>query len=335
MKLIVQIPCFNEEETLPLTLADIPRQIPGVDTVEILVIDDGSTDRTVGVARQLGVHHIVRHTGNKGLAMAFQTGLDACLELGADIIVHTDADNQYPGRRIPDLVAPILTGTADMVIGDRQTDKIEHFSFTKRLLQRLGSAVVRYVSGTDVPDAPSGFRALSREAALRINVLTGYTYTLETIIQAGKKNLIVAHIPIETNPKLRESRLIRSKWQYVMRSTATILKLFALYEPLRTFTYLSLPFLLGGSGLWLRYLVLLLLGETGRGAHVQSVVVGSAAWIVGFLIFLIGLLADIVATNRRLHEETLYYLKRSVFSRYEQYSPEPHRFLEVENRGSS
>ena len=331
MKLIVQIPCLDEEDTLPITLAEIPRQVPGVEQVEILVVDDGSTDRTVQVARELGVDHIVRHHRNKGLAAAFQSGLTACLELGADVIVNTDADNQYPGRYIPALIEPIVDGEADMVIADRQTDRIADFSRTKRLLQRLGSATVRRVSGTQVPDAPSGFRAFSREAALRINVFAGYTYTLESIIQAAKKNLTITHVPVETNPSLRESRLIRSNRQYVLRSAATILQLFVLYEPLRTFAYLSLPFLLAGTALWMRYLVLLGLGDATRGSNVQSIIVGSAALIVGFLIFLIGLLADIVATNRRLQEETLYYLKRASLSpdqRYRTIGTEQPRELE-------
>jgi glycosyltransferase involved in cell wall biosynthesis len=312
MKLIIQIPCFNEEKTLPQTIQDLPRQVDGIAEIEWLVIDDGSSDRTVEVAHSLGVHHIVRHDRNKGLATAFQSGLNASLQLGADVIVNTDADNQYPGRYIPKLVQPILAHQADIVIGDRQTDRIEHFSGSKKLLQKVGSAVVRFVSRTQVPDAPSGFRAWSREAALRINVLTGYTYTLETVIQAGAKNLTVLHIAVETNPKLRESRLIRSTRQYVIRSALTILRLFVLYQPLRIFAYLSLPFALIGAGLWLRYAVLWLQGEAARGAHVQSIVVGSALIIIAFLIFLIGLLGDLIAINRRLHEESLYYLKRVV-----------------------
>jgi glycosyltransferase involved in cell wall biosynthesis len=312
MKLIIQIPCFNEEKTLPDTIHDLPRQVEGITEIEWLVIDDGSSDRTMEVARSLGVHHIVQHDRNKGLAMAFQSGLNASLQLGADVIVNTDADNQYPGRYIPELVRPILARRADIVIGDRQTDRIEHFSGAKKLLQKVGSAVVRYVSGTQVPDAPSGFRAWSRESALRINVLTGYTYTLETVIQAGAKNLTVLHIPVETNPKLRESRLIRSTPQYVIHSALTILRLFVLYQPLRIFSYLSLPFAMIGAGLWLRYAALWLQGEAGRGAHVQSIVVGSALIIIAFLIFLIGLLGDLIAINRRLHEESLYYLKRAV-----------------------
>lgn len=314
MKIIIQIPCLNEEHTLPVTLAALPAAIPGVDVVEWLVIDDGSDDRTVEVAERLGVHHIVRHHGRKGLAAAFHTGIHACLHLGADVIVNTDGDNQYPGKYIPALVAPILSGKADLVVADRRADRNPEFSFGKRLLQRLGSATVRYVSGTHIRDAPSGFRAFSREAALRLNTFTNYTYTLETVIQAGKKNLSIAQITIETNPKLRESRLIRSSLQYVLGAVGSILRLFVLYEPLRTFTYLSVPFVLVGLVLWLRYIYFLATEVAERGAHIQSVVVGSASLIVGFLIFLIGLLADIVATSRRLQEESLYYLKRLALS---------------------
>lgn len=313
MKLIIQIPCLNEQTTLPATLARLPRHIDGIDEIEWLIINDGSTDNTVAVAREHGVHHIVHHNGNKGLAAAFQSGIDACLQRGADIIVNTDADNQYPGEAIPALVRPIIDGDADMVIGNRQTHTIAHFSKAKKYLQWLGSAVVRSVSGTDVPDAPSGFRALSREAALRFNVLTSYTYTLETIIQAGHKNITIAHIPVQTNPKLRESRLISSIPRYVTRSGTTIMRLFLLYRPLRTFTYLALPFVLVGLGLWARFGVLLLLGEAGRGTNVQSVIVGAALLIIGFLIFVMGLIGDLIAINRRLHEQTLYYLKKSTF----------------------
>ena len=314
MKLIIQIPCLNEEEALPQAVRDLPTAIPGIDTIERLVIDDGSTDKTVEVARQLGIEHIVRHTTNKGLAAAFQTGLNAALQLGADVVVNTDADNQYPGRLIPELVRPILVGQADMVIGDRQVNRIEEFSFSKKVLQKAGSAVVRYVSGTDVPDAPSGFRALSREAALRINVLSGYTYTLETIIQAGKNNLTIAQLPIETNPKVRDSRLVKGNFRYVLRSTTTILRLFVLYEPLRTFAYLSVPFLLFGSALWIRYLVLAVMGQAGEGAHVSSVVAGAVSILVALLLCSLGLIGELLATNRRIIEQTLYYTKRAALA---------------------
>lgn len=311
MKLIIQIPCYNEESTLPETIADLPDRIDGIDEIEILVIDDGSTDRTAAVARELGVHHIAQHQINRGLAAAFKTGLEACLQQGADIIVNTDADNQYPGRYIADLVRPILDGQADLVIGDRQTATIEHFSRSKKVLQHIGSSVIRFASNTQVPDAPSGFRALTRETALRMNILTGYTYTLETIIQAGKKGLTVAHVPITTNPQTRKSRLVKSNLDYVKRSMGTILRLFLLYEPLRSFIYLSLPLILGGLILWGRFLVLMLLGESARGSNVQSIMVGLAALIIGGLVVAIGLLGEILAINRQLQEETLYYLKRA------------------------
>jgi len=313
MKLIIQIPCLNEENTLPDTLAALPTAIDGIDEIEWLIIDDGSTDNTVSVAREHGVLHVVTHDTNRGLARAFQSGINAALSLGADVIVNTDADNQYPGEYIPALVQPILDKQADMVIGDRQTDEVAHFSPIKKYLQKQGSRAVRYVSQTDVPDAPSGFRALSREMALRLNVVTGYTYTLETIIQAGKRNMKVVSVPIQTNPKTRESRLMRSMSQYVIRSMLTILRLFIVYEPVRTFTYFSLPFLLVGLGLWLRFGLLLIIGEAGRGTNVQSVIVGAALLIIAFLIFLIGLVGELIAINRRLHEETLYYVKQNLF----------------------
>ena len=308
-KLIIQIPCYNEAETLPAVLAELPASIPGVDCIETLVIDDGSTDGTAEVARRLGVDHIVRHTSNRRLARAFQTGLDTCLKLGADIIVNTDGDNQYPGRYIPDLVAPVLRREADVVIADRQTHAIEHFSPLKKLLQSWGSRIVRAASGTEVPDAPSGFRAYSREAALRLNVLTDYTYTLETIIQAGKKGLTVTSVPIEVNPTTRESRLIQSNWSYVKRSAATILRLYAYYEPLRTLLTLSLPFFGVGFFLLARFVVYCLLGERGIGRFLQSLFVGGTAVVIGVVIAVLGVLADLSAANRRLTEELLFRLK--------------------------
>lgn len=311
MKLIIQIPCLNEQTTLPQTLSELPREIDGIDTVEWLIIDDGSTDDTVNVALEHGVDHVVRHNVNKGLATAFQSGLDACLNLGADIIVNTDGDNQYPGRYIPDLVAPVVAGRADLVIGARPIQNIPHFSRLKKSLQWLGSAVVRYVSQTDVPDAPSGFRAFSREAALRLIILTKYTYTLETIVQASHKNLTITSVPVETNAKTRESRLIKSIWRYVLRSGATIIWLSVLYRPLRTFTYLALPFALAGLVLWGRYGILVLTGQSERGANVQSIVVGAVCLIIAFLIFLIGLLGNLIAINRQMHEEVLYQIKKN------------------------
>lgn len=308
--LIVQIPCLNEEATLPLVVPAIPRHIDGVAKVELLVIDDGSTDATVAVARQLGVEYIIQHRYRRGLAAAFETGLEAALRHGADIIVNTDGDNQYPQADIPRLIQPILEGRADLVIGDRQTATIAEFSPVKRRLQHLGSWVVRLASGTDIPDATSGFRAYTREAALRLNLFTRYTYTLETIIQAGKKNLRVAHVPVRTNPKLRESRLIKNEWDYVKRSATTIVRLYALYEPLRTFAWISVPLVILGLVLLGRYGWFYLTGEAGIGRYVQSVVIGSAALMLGFVVFLFGVLADLVSANRLLMEEILYRLKR-------------------------
>ncbi len=239
MKLIIQIPCYNEAKTLPITVSHLPRKIEGIEAIEILVVDDGSTDETVQVARQLGVHHIVRLNRNKGLATGFTAGLDACLRLGADLIVNTDADNQYAGEDIAKLVRPILAHEADLVIGDRNTGAIEHFSWTKKRLQWLGSWFIRQLSGTTIPDATSGFRALSRDAALRMNVLSKFTYTLETIIQAGKKNIAMTHVPVEINPKLRESRLFSSNWSYIKKSLATIVRIYTMYEPLKMFSYIG------------------------------------------------------------------------------------------------
>lgn len=311
MKLIVQIPCLNEAATLPLVLAALPRQIDGIDRVEVLVVDDGSSDHTAEVARALGADHVIQHPYPRGLAEAFRTGLDTALRLGADLIVNTDGDNQYPQTEIPRLIAPILRNEADVVIADRQTATMAEFSPVKRFLQGWGSWVVSLASATRVPDATSGFRAYSREAALRLNLFTRYTYTLETIIQASKKGLRVGHITIRTNPKLRESRLVRSQWDYVKRSAATIVRLYALYEPLRTFGLISLPFVLGGAVLIGRFLYFYLTGQTeGVARYLQSVFIGGTSLILGFLIFLFGLLADLVAANRVLLEETLYRLKR-------------------------
>ncbi len=304
MKLIIQIPCLNEAGTLPETLAEIPQHIEGVDEIEILLLDDGSTDGSAEVARQHGVDHIVRSTRSRGLAATFKAGIDAALELGADIVVNTDGDNQYPGSAIAALVGPILRGEADMVVGDRQVASVEHFSFTKKKLQTLGSWVVRQVSGTDVPDTTSGFRAFTRQTAQRLNLVSDYTYTLETIIQAGKKKLAIAHVPIEAR-QTRPSRLIRSNWDYVKRSASTIIRIYAMFEPLKFFSYVSAAFIVPGIFLGLRYLYFReVLGE-GQG-HIQSVVLAGVFLILGFMIFLIGLVADINASSRRLLEEVLY-----------------------------
>jgi len=310
MYLIIQIPCYNEEQSLPAALADIPAHIPGVNTIETLVVDDGSSDHTVDVAIRLGVDHIIRLPGHKGLAAAFQTGLDACLRLGADIIVNTDGDNQYPQADIPRLIVPILENEADIVIGDRQVHTIPHFSPLKKRLQQWGSWVVCLASGIRAPDATSGFRAYSREAALRMSVLTRYTYTLETLIQAGKKGLRVAYVPVQVNQPTRDSRLIRSNWAYVKQSAATILRLYVFYEPLRTFSYISLPFVVVGLFALLRFLYFHFTGQTGVGRHVQSLVFGGTLLTIGFLLFILGVIADIIAANRMLIEETLYRVKR-------------------------
>jgi glycosyltransferase involved in cell wall biosynthesis len=309
MKLLIQIPCYNEAETLPQTIADLPTVVPGITQIEALVIDDGSSDNTAVVAANLGINHVVRHRHNQGLARAFQSGLDACLRLGADIIVNTDADNQYPGHYIADLVAPIVAKQADIVVGNRQVAQIEHFSPIKKVLQYLGSWTVRSLSGTDVPDAPSGFRAYSREAALRLNVLTRYSYTLETIIQAGKMGLSIVSVPVETNPPQRPSRLQRNMWHFIKAQAGTIMRIYAFYEPLRTFSYLALPFLLTGLGLWARFGFIYLLGE-GAGRYIQSVTIGTGLLLVGVLILLFGIQADISSKHRQLTQEMLYRLKK-------------------------
>jgi glycosyltransferase involved in cell wall biosynthesis len=296
MKLIIQIPCLNEEETLPVTLRDLPREVAGFDAVEWLVIDDGSTDRTVEVARDLGVDHIVRLTNNKGLANGFQAGLDACLKLGADVIVNTDADNQYEGRDIPKLVAPIIAGDADMVVGDRQVMTIEHFSPAKKLLQRLGSWVVRQASQTTVPDTTSGFRAYNREAALALQVVSKFTYTLETIIQAGKMTVAVDHVPIRTNEKLRESRLFPSMWTYIRRNGISIFRIYALYEPLKVFMTGAILVGLIAAVVWARFLYFWIDGD-GAG-HVQSLILGAVLFNAAMLLGALGVIGDLLAGQR-------------------------------------
>jgi len=303
VKLVIQIPCYNEAETLPATLDDLPRSLPGFDEIEVLVVDDGSTDDTAATARKHGADHVVRLPRNSGLARAFSTGLDASLRLGADVVVNTDGDNQYPGSAIASLVEPILAGRAEIVIGDRQTDSIPHFSSMKKRLQSLGTRVVRLVSGTRVPDATSGFRALSRSAAAQVNVLSDYTYTLETIIQAGHKRIPMEFVPVQTNPKTRDSRLIKSDLAYVRRSSWTILRFFAIYNPLKAFTLIGMFLLMAGLVLGVRYLYFVLAGE-GAG-HVQSVILSAALLIIGFQVLVLALIADLVGANRRLLEEAL------------------------------
>ncbi len=308
MKLIIQIPCFNEEKTLPQTLADLPKSLDGVDEIDLLIIDDGSTDETVRVARELGVQHIVSFPQNKGLAMGFNAGMDASLKLGADIIVNTDADNQYSGDDIQALIQPILDKNAEIVIGDRQTDQIAHFSWTKKRLQKLGSLVVRQISGTSVPDATSGFRAFSREAALRMNIVSQFTYTLETIIQAGKKNLIVTDVPVRTNEKTRESKLFRSNKEYIRRSISTMLRIYAMYEPMKLFSLIGGILFMGGFLIGLRFLYFYFF-VSGMG-HIQSLILAAVLLIVGFQVLVIGLLADIIGSNRQLIENVLYRVRK-------------------------
>ena len=307
MKLIIQIPCLNESETLALALAELPRQIEGFDRVEWLVIDDGSTDGTAALAQSLGVDHVVRHTVNRGLAAAFMTGMDACLRLGADVIVNTDADNQYRAADIPKLTAPILGGEADMVIGARPIDETRHFSWIKKRLQRLGSWAVRMASKTDVADAPSGFRAISREAAIRLNVFNAYTYTLETIIQAGLSNMRVVSVPIRTNADLRPSRLVKSIASYVRRSLITIFRVFVIYRPLAVFFWSGLVFWLVGLAVGLRFTWFYLHGE-GSG-HVQSVMFSVLCLTLGTLLWMMAVIADLISTNRRLLEKIHYHLR--------------------------
>jgi glycosyltransferase involved in cell wall biosynthesis len=308
MKLIIQIPCFNEEQTLPLTLADLPREVPGFATVEWLVIDDGSSDRTIEVARENGVDHIVKLTNNKGLAAGFQAGLDAALKLGADVVVNTDADNQYDGRDIPKLVAPIVAGDADMVVGDRQVETIEHFSPLKKLLQKLGSWVVRQASSTTVPDTTSGFRAYNREAALQMQVVSRFTYTLETIIQAGKLLVAVDHVPIRTNEQTRESRLFPSMGAYVRRNGISIFRIYAQYEPLKVFWGAAVVIGVLAAAVWIRFFVAFVGGE-GAG-HVQSLILGAVLFIAAMLLGALGVIGDLLAAQRTLSQRTFERVRR-------------------------
>ena len=316
MKLIIQIPCFNEAETLPATVAALPKKINGVDQIEVLIIDDGSHDHTVQVAESIGVDHIIQHKQNRGLAATFITGLDACLASGADIIVNTDADNQYNADDIIKLVEPILQGRADLVIGDRDVNNVESFSLLKRLLQRLGSWVVGSAANFKVPDATSGFRALSRETALKTLVLNEYSYTLETLIQAGAKRLAVTYVPIRTNDPTRPSRLMKSIPHYLANIVPTIIRSYTLYRPLRLFSILSALMIAGGILLGFRFVYYNYLINQGAG-HIQSLILAAILLIVGFQVFTIGLVADLVSANRKILEETLYLQRKQEYQQSE------------------
>jgi glycosyltransferase involved in cell wall biosynthesis len=311
VKLVVQIPCLNEEETLPLVLGSIPRAIPGVDEIVVVIIDDGSTDRTVEVARAHGVTHFVTHTRNQGLGRSFQDGVSYALSIGADILVNTDGDNQYPQERITDLVQPVLRGEADIVIADRQVHLVEHFSGPKKVLQRFGSAVVNRAAGTQLPDAASGFRAYSRESLMRLNTVTRFSYCMETIIQAGNKRLAIASVPVVTNAKTRESRLFKSTHQHVFRSAAAIVRAYIMYKPYVIFGWCAFVFGLLGLVPFARYAVLVAADDSG--GHLQSLLVGAVLLILSFLTVMLGILSDLIRTNRILIETTLEQTKRSRF----------------------
>ena len=313
MKLIIQIPCYNEEETLEIALNDLPKRIEGIDEIEYLIINDGSRDNTVEVARKWGVHHVVSFKKNKGLARGFMAGLDACMRNGADIIVNTDADNQNCGQDIEKLVRPILDGKADIVIGARPIDQTEHFSPLKKKLQHFGSWVVRKASRTDIPDAPSGFRAYSREAAMRLNVTNEYTYTLETIVQAGREKIPMMSVPIRTNAELRPSRLFNSMFGYVKKSVLTIVRAFMMYKPLQFFSMIGTILFLIGTAVGVRFLILFIAGD-GVG-HIQSLILASMLIVLGVMTFIVGLQADIIAANRKILEDIQYHVRKLDYDR--------------------
>ncbi|MCQ2520830.1 MAG: glycosyltransferase family 2 protein [Lachnospiraceae bacterium] len=313
MKLIIQIPCYNEAETLEIALNDLPKHIDGIDEIEYLIINDGSTDKTVEVAVNWGVHHVVSFSRNKGLAKGFMAGLEACLSYGADIIVNTDADNQYCGEDIETIVRPIIEGKADIVIGERPIDQTEHFSWLKKKLQHFGSWVVRKASKTNIPDAPSGFRAFSREAAMHMNVINEYTYTLETIVQAGRNKMAIMSVPIRTNPELRKSRLFHSMRSYVKKSMVTILRALLMYKSMFVMGVVGLiPFLVG-LGIGIRFLIYYFNGRTE--GHIQSLILACTLLIIGFMTFVIGMLADVLSANRKIMEDTQYHVRKLLYDK--------------------
>lgn len=311
MKVIVQIPCLNEEKTLPLVLESIPKKIDGVDSVEILIIDDGSTDKTIDIAKSYGVKHFVIHEKNMGLARSFHDGVNKSLSLGADIVVNTDGDNQYPQDRVGDLVQPILDGEAEIVIGDRQTHTIEHFSPLKKFFQKVGSTVVNWAAGTDLPDAASGFRAYSREALMRLNIVTQFSYCMETIIQAGNKRIPITSIKIKTNPKTRESRLFKNMWQHMFKSASAITRSYIMYRPHFVFLNLGTVLLIAGLIPFLRYAYLYFSGD--RGQHIQSIILGAVFLLASLIAFALTIIADLTHTNRTLLEDSLERTKRLQF----------------------
>ena len=312
MKLIIQIPCYNEAETLEIALNDLPKKLKGIDIIEYLIIDDGSRDDTVAVARNWGVHYIVKFSQNKGLAKGFMAGLDGCLRNGADIIVNTDADNQYCADDIQKLIQPILDGKAEFVVGARPINDIEGFSYIKKQLQHFGSWVVRKASNTDIPDAPSGFRAMDRECAMKLNVVNDYTYTLETIVQAGREKMAITSVPIRTNAELRPSRLFHSIWGYVKKSLVTIVRAYLMYQPLKCFTYFATIPIICGLILGIRFLIFAAFGNSS--GHVQSLILACTLIIIGFLTFMIGMVADVIAANRRLLQDTQYRVRKSEYN---------------------
>lgn len=315
MKVIVQIPCLNEEKTLPLVLKDIPKRIKGVSSIEVLVIDDGCTDKTVAVAKKLGVKHFVHHPHKQGLARSFHDGVNKALELGADIIVNTDGDNQYPGKSIPALIQPLLDKKADIVIANRQVQNIEHFSATKKLLQRFGTHVLNLAAGTKVPDAPSGFRAYSRDAVMRLNVVTGFSYAMETIVQAANKRLHIVSIPITTNPKTRESRLFKSQWEHVFKSGSAIFRAFVMYRPYVVFLTLGITLFILGLIPFVRYLYFVIADSTDGARHLQSLIAGSVLMVASFIAFTLGVVADLIRINRVLTEDQLEHQKHARYDK--------------------
>ncbi len=310
MKLIIQIPCYNEEETLQATLADLPKKIEGIDSIETLIIDDGSTDKTIDIARKNGVNHILSFKHNRGLARAFSAGIEKCLELGADIIVNTDADNQYRGKDILKLVRPILQNQADIVVGDRQTDRIKNFSTAKKLLQKIGSALVRGLSNANVPDAVSGFRAYTREAAMRINILTEFSYTVENLIQLGSDRFKIASVPIDTNVTLRKSRLHKGIVYFIANQVRTIIRSYAMYKALRVFTFIGFLFLLPGLILSFRFLYFFVFESTKATGHIQSLIFAAILIIISFIFFMLGIIADLISDNRKLIEKLIFYHRK-------------------------